>query len=75
MYIFKEDSWLHNDVKDLWELAYIKKGNLFSKSAKSISKFSGVWVCKKEYSWDFAIYFDENLKKAKKKLKAKKFLK
>jgi hypothetical protein len=71
MYTFKEDSWLHNGVKDLWYLTYIKKGKPFPHTYLT-SKFSGVWACKKGYSWEFAAYFGKNLKKIAKELKAKK---
>ena len=70
MYTFKEDSWLHNGIKDLWYLIYIKKGNLFPNTDRT-SRFSGVWICKEGHSWEYSIYFGENLKKITKKLKAK----
>lgn len=70
MYTFKENSWLCNGAKDLWYLIYIKKGNLFP-NTKIISNFSGVWACKKGYSWEFAAYFGKSLKKITKELKAK----
>ena len=70
MYTFKENSWLCNGGKDLWYLTYIKKGNFFP-NTNIVSNFSGVWVCKKGYSWKFAIYSGENLEKITKKLKAK----
>lgn len=70
MYTFKENDWLHNGVENLWYLIYIKKGNLFP-NTNLTSNFSGVWACKKGYSWEHSTYFGENLKKITKKLKAK----
>ena len=71
MYTFKEDSWLHNGVEDIWNLVYIKKGSLFPEHTGLISRFSGIWVCKKGYSWKHSAYFGKNLKETTKKLKAK----
>lgn len=71
MYTFKEDAWLHNGIEDLWCLAYVEKGHLFPGHTNLTSKFSGVWICKKEYPWKHSVYFGENLEKITKKLKAK----
>ena len=71
MYTFKENSWLHNGIKDLWNLTYVKKGNLFPGHTDLPSNISGVWACKDGYSWEFSAYFGENLEKVAKKLKAK----
>lgn len=49
--------------KSIWNLIYVKKGNYFPDN-KTKAGTSGIWLCKKDYSWKFSTYAGKNMEKA-----------